>query len=408
MPVYTYTALNERGKSIKGIISADSARHGLNKLRQLHFYLTRLTEIEKADTQERGRGLWGLFLLSHIRQQDLTLMTRQFATLIAAHLTIVESLTALIEEANNPTLKKTLIQVRESVNEGDSLAAALGKHPQVFSSLFINMVGAGAVCGALPLMLPRLADFNERQLDTRKKITLQMYYPIFMLAIGSLVLFALLTYVVPMVTTIFADMKQTLPWPTVVLISVSDFLQAFWWLLGLAVFAIAVALQRYRSTERGTRFFDTWAIRLPLFGPLTLKMAMSRFTRALGILLQGGIPHLHALDIASAMLNNTVLAKAIDMAKERIREGSDIAAALRDSGYIPPMVSHMISIGEQSGQLEKMLLRVADTYDNEVQTSVEGLMSLIEPVITVVMAVGVFVILLAILLPISEINTLVR
>ena len=209
-------------------------------------------------------------------------MTRQFATLLSASLTVVDSLTALIEQTENPPLKKTLIQVRESINEGSSLGVALNEHQRVFSTLFINMIQAGEASGALPMVLLRLADFTERQLDTRKKITSTMFYPICMLVIGSLVLFALLTYVVPTVTTIFADMKQTLPWPTVVLISVSDFLQAFWWLLGLAVFGITVALQRYRSTERGTRFFDTWAIKLPLFGPLTLKLAMSRFTRTLG------------------------------------------------------------------------------------------------------------------------------
>ena len=408
MPVYAYTALNERGKSTKGIINADSARAARAKLRQSSLFPTELTETEKADAQAGGRALRELSLWSRVRPRDLTIMTRQFATLLSASLTVVDSLTALIEQTENPPLKKTLIQVRESINEGSSLGVALNEHQRVFSNLFINMIQAGEASGALPMVLLRLADFTERQLDTRKKITSTMFYPICMLVIGSLVLFALLTYVVPTVTTIFADMKQTLPWPTVVLISVSDFLQAFWWLLGLAVFGITVALQRYRSTERGTRFFDTWAIKLPLFGPLTLKLAMSRFTRTLGILLQSGISLLEALDISRAVLNNTVLTKAIGEARELIREGSDIATPLRESGYLPPLVSHMISIGERSGQLEEMLIRVADTYDKDVQTSVEGLLSLVEPLMTVAMAGVVFGIMLAILLPIFEINTMVR
>lgn len=408
MPVYSYIALNERGKTAKGIINADSARAARVKLRQSKLFPTEILETEKAEAQARSRGVLDLSLVRRVRPQALTIMTRQFATLLGASLTVVDSISALIEQTENAALRKTLIQVRESINEGSSLGAALGEHPRVFSALFVNMVRAGEASGALPLVLLRLADFSERQLDTRKKTLAKMYYPLFMLAISGLVLFALLTYVVPTITTIFTDMNQTLPWPTLVLIAVSDFLRRFWWLLALGAFGGLVAVQRYRSTERGTRFFDTLAIRLPLFGPLVLKMAMSRFTRTLGILLQSGIPLLTALEIARAVLTNTVLGTAIDDAKELIREGSSIATPLRESGYFPPLVSHMIAIGERSGQLEDMLVRVAEAYDNEVQTSVEGLTSLVEPLIIVIMALVVFGIMLSILLPIFEINSLVR
>jgi general secretion pathway protein F len=203
-------------------------------------------------------------------------------------------------------------------------------------------------------------------------------------------------------------MRQTLPLPTVILITVSDFLQAFWWLLGLAAVAIVVAVQRYGRTAQGTRVFDTWKIRAPLLGKLALKVAMSRFTRTLGILLHSGIPLLDALEISRAVVNNSVLAQAISTAKEAIREGANIAGPLKESGYFPPLVSHMISIGEKSGQLEEMLLRVADAYDNEVQTSVDALTSLVEPIIIVFMAMVVFGIMIAVLLPIFEINTMVK
>ncbi len=408
MPVYTYTALNERGKSTKGIINADSARAARTKLRQSQLFPTEVIETAKDDAPAQSRGLGELTLFSRVRAKDLTIMTRQFATLLAASLTVVDSMTALIEQTENSALKKTLIQVRESINEGSSLAAALEEHRRVFSPLFINMVRAGEASGALPVVLLRLADFSEQQLTTYKKIQSAMYYPILMLILSVLILFALLTYVVPTVTSIFVDMDATLPWPTVTLIAISDFLQAYWWLLGLGILGLAVSVQRYRATERGTRWFDTWAIRMPVFGPLSLKVAMSRFSRTLGILLQSGIPLLDGLEIARAVLNNTVLAKAIDEAKDLIREGSDIATPLRDSGYFPPLVSHMISIGEQSGQLEDMLLRVADAYDNDVQTSVEGLLSLIEPLITVVLGAFAFCIVIAILLPIFEINSAIR
>jgi general secretion pathway protein F len=408
MPVYNYSALDRRGKPARGIINADSARAARTKLRQSGLSPTELLETQEAEAQQQGRSLRELSLFRRVRPQDITIMIRQLATLLAASLTVVDSLTALIEQTENPSLKKTLTQVRESVNEGSSLAAALDQHRRVFSSLFINMVRAGEASGALPIVLLRLADFSEHQLDTRKRITSKMYYPLFMVAIGSLVLFALLTYVVPTVTTVFANMRQTLPWPTVVLIAVSGFLRSFWWLLGIGIVCMVLLVQRYSRTARGTQRFDSWKIRAPVFGKLTLKLAMSRFTRTLGILLRSGIPVLDALDISSAVVNNTVLAHAITEAKEAIREGADIAGPLKASGYFPPLVSHMISIGEKSGQLEEMLLRVADSYDNEVHTTVEGLTSLVEPVIIVVMAVVVFAIMLAVLLPIFEINSVVR
>jgi general secretion pathway protein F len=408
MPVYTYSALDARGKETKGVVNADSARAARVKLRQSGLFTKELLETIDAETPERNRRLTLLQTVRRVRPQDITVMTRQFATLLAANLTVVDALTALIEQTENRTLQRTLIQVRESVLEGSSLATALGQHRRVFAQLFVNMVRAGEASGALPLVMLRLADFSERQLDTRKRITAKMYYPLFMIAIGGVILFALLTYVVPTVTTLFSNMRRTLPWPTVVLISVSNFLQAYWWLLLLGLLGIFLALRQYGRTARGERLFDTWKIRAPLIGKLALKVAMSRFTRTLGILLHSGIPLLDALDIACAVVNNSVLAAAINTARDAIREGADIASPLKASGYFPPLVSHMISIGEKSGQLEDMLLHVAESYDNEVATSVEGLTSLVEPIIIVVMAIVVFGIMLAVLLPIFELNTMVR
>lgn len=408
MPVYSYNALNERGKATRGVINADSPRAARTKLRQSGLFATDIAETAQAEAQERGRSVANITLWSRVSTQDITVMTRQFATLLSANLTVVDALTALIEQADHGTLKKTLIQVRESINEGSSLAAALEQHRRVFSSLFTNMVRAGEASGALPLVMLRVADFSERQLDTRKQITAKMYYPLFMVGVGGLILFALLTYVVPTVTTIFEHMRQSLPLPTVILIRVSTFLQKYWWTLALGILGVIVAVRQYKRTERGRRRFDLWKIRAPLFGKLLLKVAMSRFTRTLGILLHSGIPLLDALDIARAVVDNVVLAQAIDTAKADIREGATIAGPLKASGYFPPLVSHMISIGEKTGQLEDMLIRVADSYDNEVRVNVEGLTSLVEPIIIVVMALVVFGIMLAVLLPIFEINSAVR
>ncbi len=408
MPVYTYSALNARGKETKGVVNADSARAARLKLRQSGLFTKALQETEDTEAPGRNRRVDLLQTLRRVRPQDVTVMTRQLATLLSANLTVVDALTALIEQSESRALQRTLIQVRESVLEGTSLGAALAQHRRVFAPLFVNMVRAGEASGALPLVMMRLADFSERQLNTRKKVTAKMYYPMFMIAVGGLILFALLTYVVPTVTTLFTNMRRTLPWPTVVLISVSNFLQAYWWLLALGMLGILLALRQYGRTTRGQRRFDTWKIRAPMVGKLTLKVAMSRFTRTLGILLHSGIPLLDALDIARAVVNNSVLAAAINVARDAIREGADIASPLKASGCFPPLVSHMISIGEKSGQLEDMLLRVSESYDNEVETSIEGLTSLVEPIIIVVMALVVFGIMLAVLLPIFELNTMVR
>jgi general secretion pathway protein F len=224
MPVYTYSALNQRGKASKGIINADSPRAARAKLRQSQLFPTEVIETSKDEASVQSRNIREVSLFNRVRVQDVTIMTRQFATLLSASLTVVDAMTALIEQTDNATLKKTLIQVRESINEGNSLGAALDEHRRVFSPLFINMVRAGEASGALPVVLLRLADFSEHQLETRKKITSKMYYPIVMLVVGALVLLALLTYVVPTITTIFADMDQTLPWQTRLLINVSDFM----------------------------------------------------------------------------------------------------------------------------------------------------------------------------------------
>lgn len=408
MPVYTYSALNERGKMTRGVINADSPRAARVRLRQSGLFATDLSESGAAESEGSGRNLPRLSLFQRVPPRDLTVMTRQFATLMAASLTVVDALTALIEQTENRLLQKTLVEVRESVNEGSSLAAALERHPRIFSRLFVNMARAGEASGTLHVVMLWLADLTERQFDTRNQITAKMYYPVFMLVIGGLVLMALLTYVVPTVTTIFDHMSATLPLPTRILIAVSDFLQQTWWAMGLAAVLLVLVVQRYRRTARGARRFDLLKIRAPLVGKLALRMAMSRFTRTLGMLLHSDIPLLEALEIARAVVNNTVLSDAIQQAQEQIREGATIAAPLQASGYFPPLVSHMISVGERTGRLEEILLRVADNYDNEVRSSVDGLTSLVEPVVIVLMAVVVFGIMLAVLLPIFELNSTIR
>lgn len=406
MPVYEYRALNGTGRPVKGIIDADSSRTARLKLRRTGIYPIELHEEASARSDRQDADLLRIF--RRIKLPEIAVMVRQLSTLLSAGLPLVESLNAVIEQVANPALKKVVTQVRERVNEGSTLADAFAQHPRVFSPLFVNMTRAGERSGALEIVLERLADFTEKQVAFRYKIMAAMVYPILMTCIGFGVLGFLLGYVIPTVTQIFDDLKQSLPLPTLILIAVSGGLRRFWW-MGLAgVALIAVGLNRYGHTERGRMRLDRLKLRVPITGPLGLKIAIARFTRTLAILLKSGVPVLTSLDIVKAVVDNRVLQGAIEEARLNIREGQDIAPPLRRSQLFPPLATHMIAVGEKSGKLEDMLLRVSETFETEVETTVQGLTALIEPLMILIMGAIVGFIALSILLPIFQINQIVR
>ncbi|HXH10453.1 MAG TPA: type II secretion system inner membrane protein GspF [Alphaproteobacteria bacterium] len=406
MPVYEYRALNASGRTIKGIVDADSSRAARLKLRRNGIFPIELREEVEARSEKRDFDV--LRLLRRIRLQETAVMVRQLSTLLSAGLPLVESLTAVIEQVPNPSLKKVVTQVRERVNEGSSLADAFAQHPRIFSALFVNMTRAGERSGTLEIVLERLADFTEKQVAFRHKIAAAMVYPILMTFVGIGVLGFLLGYVIPTVTQIFEDLEQTLPLPTLLLMSASDTLRRFWWVGVVTVALILLAVDRYGRTTAGRLMLDRLKLKAPIFGQLTLKIAIARFARTLAILLKSGVPVLTSLDIVKNVVNNRVLQQVIEEARDNIREGQDIAPPLRRSQLFPPLVTHMIAVGEKSGKLEDMLLRVADTFESEVETSVQGLTSLIEPLMILVMGSVVGFIALSILLPIFQINQLVK
>jgi general secretion pathway protein F len=406
VPVYEYRALNATGRSVKGIIDADSSRAARLKLRRNGIFPIELKE--EADGRGEKRDIDLLRFFRRIKLQETAVMVRQLSTLLSAGLPLVESLTAVIDQVPNPALKKISTQVRERVNEGSTLADAFAQHPRVFSPLFVNMTRAGERSGALEIVLERLADFTEKQVAFRHKITAAMVYPILMTFIGIGVLGFLLGYVIPTVTQIFTDMKQTLPIPTLILISASDALRRFWWVGVLVLALMLLALDRYGRTESGRMTLDRIKLKAPIFGPLGLKIAIARFTRTLAILLKSGVPVLTSLDIVKNVVNNRVLQQVIEDARDNIREGQDIAPPLRRSELFPPLATHMIAVGEKSGKLEDMLIRVSDTFENEVETTVQGLTALIEPLMILVMGSVVGFIALSILLPIFQINQIVN
>jgi general secretion pathway protein F len=408
MPVYEYTALNEKGKKLKGIIDAQSTVAARQKLRESHIYLIDLQEAAGNKKDSPLKISAGSFFRK-AGTREVTVMTRQLATLLGAGLPLVQSLTTLISQTSHPHLKTILSQIREEVNEGNSLSFTMTRYPQVFPAFYLNMVRAGEASGTLHLVLERLADFSEKQQALRGRVRAALAYPFFMFFVGSIVLFFLVTFVVPNVTKIFDEMHQTLPLITIILIGVSRFLETFWWVIVAGIIASVIALKYFLfRTERGRNLRDRILLRLPVIGSMNRRIAVARFSRTLGTLLESGVPLLASLEIVRNIVGNDLISDAIRKAGIDVREGQSLSAPLARSGLFPAISVEMISVGEQSGNLEPMLYRIADAYEKEVESNITLLTSLLEPVMILVMGLIVGFIVVSILLPIFEMNQLVR
>ncbi len=408
MPVYEYKAFDQAGKTTTGIIDADSAVGARQKLRSAGVFPVEVQETAfKSKVSPSGQTSFTT-LFQRVKPVEVSIMTRQLSILLGAGVTLVASLDTLISQIVNPAFKKTMAQIKESVNEGNSLAFSLSKHPKIFSPIYINMVRAGEASGSLDLVLERLAEFGERQETLKGRLKAAMTYPVIMFFIGTGILIFLVAVIVPQITGIFEDMNQTLPLPTVILITVSNFLKSFWALVLLVVGGTIILLKRLLKTKKGRHMWDRIKLRAPVFGTINIKMAVARFGRSLGSLVQNGVPLLTALNIVRNIVNNTLIASDIDNAMERIEEGKSLAAPLTQSRWFPPIVIQMISVGEQSGELEKMLNKIADIYEGETEAQIMAMTAMLEPVMILAMAVSVAFIIFSILLPIFEINTMLR
>jgi len=330
------------------------------------------------------------------------------AILLGAGITLVASLDAMISQVPNPLLKKILAQIKESVNEGNSLASSLAKHPKVFSQIYVNMVRAGEESGSLDLVLYRLSELTEHQQALRGRLKAALIYPLFMLLIGALVLFFLITFIVPNITKIFDEMHQVLPLPTLILIGTSGFLKSFWWLVLGGLGFGALVMRRLIRTPKGRHIWDRFKLVMPVVGPINTRTAMARFSRTLGSLLQNGVPLLTALGIVKNIVSNTLMAQAIDTSMADIRSGKALSASLSRSKWFPPLAIQMISAGEQSGEIEAMLNKIAEIYEGEVESQVLAITSLLEPVMILFMGLTVGFIVISILLPIFEMNQMIR
>jgi len=407
VPVYAYKGLSTEGRAVAGVIDADSPRSARVKLRRTGVFPTDLAE-DRAPAGRRPAAFAVPTMGERVPTQELAAVTRQLATLAAAGLPLVEALAALAEQTEREHLRRAIVQIRERVTEGRSLADALAEHPRLFSPLYVNMVRAGEASGALDVVLERLAAYTESQARLLGKVRAALTYPAVMLVLGGGILFFLVSYVVPKVTRIFQETQQQLPRLTLILIALSGFAARWWWLLLLLLAAAALGGRAYARTAAGHERLDRWVLRLPYFGKLVQKLALARFARTLSTLLASGIGLLPALDIVRNIVGNTIIARAIENARNAIREGQSIAPPLRESGVFPPLVVHMVAVGERSGQLEEMLGKAADAYDNEVENAVASLTTVLEPLMIVFMGLVVLFIVLAILMPIFELNRVVR
>jgi len=333
-------------------------------------------------------------------------MTRQLSTLLGANIPLVDALGALQDQLENVHLKKSISQIKDKVVEGKRLSDSMRAFPKIYNNLFISMISAGESSGALEQVLSRLAEFTEYQAFLKSKIMSALMYPIIMAVMGVGLMTYLLVSVVPKIVSIFEQSDAVLPLPTRILIGVSNFAQNYWYLVLLVAAISGWFLRRYFRTPGGRRRLDAWSLKAPVFGPLFRKIALSRFSRTLATLLQSGVQLLAALDIVKNVVNNMVLSEAIDQTKDSVREGESIAEPLRRSGQFPPMVIHMIAVGEKTGALETMLQKISESYDTEVGTTVTNLTTALEPLMIVVMGGAVTFIVLSILLPILRMSEL--
>lgn len=402
MPLFEYTGTDRVGTAVKATVDADSIKTAKQKVKKSGVVLLSIEEKSNA----KASGLAKLFPSfsggGSVSTSVLAVTTRQFASLIKANIPLVEALAALIDQTEHLKMKTTLADVRQQVNEGISLKDALSRHPKVFPPIFINMVESGEASGTLPLVLIRLAEFMEAQVRLRGKVTSAMTYPLLMGLIGGGLMMVIFTVVIPKIANIFLSMKKKLPWYTEFLMKVSFFLKDYWWLVILAIMGGVWLMRTYFATETGKVKKDEWSLKLPLFGDLIRMVAVSRFASTMATLLNGGVPLVTALGIVKAVVGNEILARAIADAKENITEGENIAEPLKRSGQFPSLLLHMIAIGERTGELPQMLEMVSKNYEEQVNSKVEKMTAMLEPLMIVFMGLSVGIIVMAVFVPLLE------
>ncbi len=401
MPIFEYKGLTKDGKTVKGNLDSENLRTARLKLKKDGVFVVDIKDRKKSTTKKSNSKPTG-----SVNVKELSLMTRQLATLIKANIPLVDALTAISEQVENKVLAEAIADCKNMVNEGQSLHKALSKYPNVFDKIFVSMAEAGEMSGTLDVILLRLAEFTEAQADLRQRIVSAMTYPIIMLVVITLVMFGLFTKVLPEILAIFETMpNMVLPEMTQFISSVSKIFVAHWYLIGGFIVISILVFMNWKNSTEGRKSWDAILLKIPIVGEIARMVAISRFTRTLATLLVGGVPMLNALDIVRNVVDNHVLALAIDEAKSNISEGESIAGPLRKSGQFPPIVVHMVNIGEKTGDLENMLTLVADAYDFQVKSKVDTLTTLLNPIMTLLIGIVIFVIVISIIVPMFDMTS---
>ncbi len=407
MPVFEYTAINPSGKDIKGLVDAESLRTARQKLRTQGIFPTSIVESNEVAKSSR-RDVKRFFQSNRVTTKELAVATRQLATLVGAGLPLVSALAALSDQTDAPVLKRITIDVRERVEQGESLAKSLGNFPKSFPTLYINMVSSGEASGTLDTVLLNLADYLEAQLELQRKITSALMYPAIMLSVCSLVITGLLVFLVPRIVEMFKKQGATLPLPTRITIGISDIIINYWYLIGIFIVGAVMYVKWYYRQPKGRAHLDRILLKLPLFGPVYTKVSTGRITSTLGTLLASGVDLLAALDITRNIVQNVHFRRALEDARDGVREGRSLAKELGKSGLFPSMVGHMVAIGEKSGELESMLVKTGKAYQSEVNATLSGLTSLIEPLMLIVVGCIVFGIVISVLMPMADLISVVQ
>ena len=402
MPVYKWEGKTRTGQTVDGEMEAPSEAAVNQKLRS--------QQILASKVKEKGKGfdIFNIQLTKQkIEERDVVVFSRQFATMIDAGLPLVQCLDILIGQQDNKSFQAILIEVKSDVESGSTFAKALGKHNKVFDQLYVALVAAGEVGGILDTIMNRLATYMEKASKLKKKVKGALIYPGIVMSVAAIVVLILLIWVVPVFQKMFEDFGGQLPGPTQVVVTISDFLRNFWFILFPVIFAIYALLKFLANTPKGSMIFDDVLLKLPIFGEMLRKQAVAKFTRTLGTMITSGVPILDGLEIVAKTAGNQTIERAILKTKDRIAEGKTIAEPLLESGVFPPMVCQMITVGEATGALDVMLAKIADFYEDEVDIVTENLTQLIEPIMIVFLGVVVGGLLVTMYLPIFKLVTVI-
>lgn len=402
MAIFRYSAKDPTGRIIAGTIEADNDAVVVDRLREMGFFITKLErETRRMEVGEILQGILGVGL------KDLAIFSRQFATMVNAGLSLVRVLSILEQQTSNKKLREVAGLVRLDVEAGRPISEAMGRHPKVFSALYVNMVKAGETGGVLDEVLNRVAIFLEKEQALRAKVRAAMVYPALLTAAALGGLMFMTIVILPQFQTLFKELggDEALPLPTQIAMAVSVVLRKFWYVVFGGTGLLAFGLRRYMRTPAGRAKYDRLKLRLPVLGDLNRKIVVARFSRTLGTLIASGVPIMQSLEVVAKAIDNVVIGEAVEAVRASIREGQTIAIPLQFSGVFPPMVVQMAKVGEETGQLEQMLEKVADFYDVEVETTVQSLTSLLEPVLIIFMGVVVGAMVISLYLPIFSLAT---